>query len=113
MVTSTLRALLKSQLETQKIRLSLWCLSEDRVPATTAPGSKPPQMAGAHSTWTRNERIRQVLERRRHLGQQVMEVVFLSGEQIPAADAESLFGDLVRDVVLVNPGPSDPRRNDQ
>jgi hypothetical protein len=66
-----------------------------------------------NSTWTRNERIRQVLEGRRHLGQQVMEVVFLSGEQIPAADAESRFGHLVRDVVLVNPGPSDPPTNDQ
>ena len=70
-------------------------------------------MAGAHSTWNRNERIRQVLEGRRHLGQQVMEVVFLSGEQIPVADAESRFGHLVRDVVLVNPGPSDPRTHDQ
>ena len=54
-----------------------------------------------------------MLEGRRHLGQQVMEVVFLSGEQIPVADAESRFGHLVRDVVLVNPGPSDPRTNEQ
>jgi hypothetical protein len=53
---------------------------------------------------TRNERIRQVLEGRRHLGQQVMEVVFFSSEQIPAADAESLFSELVREVVLAKPG---------
>jgi hypothetical protein len=49
--------------------------------------------------WTRDERVRQVLEGRRHLGQQVMEVVFLSSEQISAEDAESRFADLVRDIV--------------
>jgi hypothetical protein len=83
-----------------QIAHAFYCLLEDRMPvASAAPGSKLPKMATAHSTWTRNERIRQVLEGRRHLGQQVMEVVFLSSEQIPAADAESRFGDLVRDVV--------------
>jgi len=35
------------------------------------------------------------------LGQQVMEVVFMSREQIPAADAESRFAELVRNVVSV------------
>jgi exosortase len=92
---------------------AFYCLWEDRAPSPSAAGSKLPQMAAAHSTWTRDERIRQVLEGRRHLGQQVMEVVFISNEQIPAADAESRFGELVRDVVLANPGPSDLRRNDQ
>jgi len=83
---------------------AFYCLWEDRAPGPSAAGSKLPQMATAHSTWTRDERIRQVLEGRRHLGQQVMEVVFMSGEQIPAADVESRFADLIRDVVLVNPG---------
>jgi exosortase len=78
---------------------AFYCLWEDRAPSPSAAGSKLPQMAAAHSTWTRNERIRQVLEGRRHLGQQVMEVVFISSEQMPAADAESHFGDLVRDIV--------------
>ena len=53
---------------------------------------------------TRNERIRLVLEGRRHLGQQVMEVVFVSRDEIPAADAESRFSELVREVVLAQPG---------
>jgi exosortase/archaeosortase family protein len=79
---------------------AFYCLSEDRIPATSAADSKPPQMAAAHSAWTRNERIRQVLEGRRHLGQQVMEVVFISSEQMPAADAESRFGELVHDIVV-------------
>jgi exosortase len=88
----------------QQVAHAFYCLWEDRMPNAAAAGSKLPQMATAHSTWTRDERVRQVLEGRRHLGQQVMEVVFLSSEQIPAADAESRFGDLVRDVVLVNAG---------
>jgi exosortase/archaeosortase family protein len=92
---------------------AFYCLWEDRVPSPSAAGRELPQMATAPSTWTRDERIRQVLEGRRHLGQQVMEVVFISSEQIPEADAESRFGELVRDVVLENPGPSDLRSNDQ
>jgi exosortase len=97
----------------QQVAHAFYCLWEDRMPSPSTASSKLPQMATAHSTWTRDERIRQVLEGRRHLGQQVMEVVFVSSGQIPAADAESRFGDLVRDVVLANPGPSDRRRNDQ
>jgi exosortase len=84
----------------QQVAHAFYCLWEDRMPNAAAAGSKLPQMATAHSTWTRDERIRQVLEGRRHLGQQVMEVVLISNEQIPAADAESCFRDLVRNVVL-------------
>ncbi len=83
----------------QQVAHAFYCLWEDRMPSPSAAGSKLPQMATAHSTWTRDERIRQVLEGRRHLGQQVMEVVFMSTGQIPAADAESRFRDLIRDVV--------------
>ena len=96
-----------------QIAHAFYCLLEDRMRAAASPGLKLPQMATAHSAWTRDERIRQVLEGRRHLGQQVMEIVFISREPISAADVESRFTDLVRGVVLVNPGPSDPRRNDQ
>jgi hypothetical protein len=64
-------------------RARVLLLLEDRVLPAAAPGSKPPQMASAHSTWTRNERIRQVIEGRRHLGQQVMEIVFLSRDRFP------------------------------
>ena len=78
---------------------AFYCLWEDRAPSPSAAGSKLSQMATAHSTWTRDERIRQVLEGRRHLGQQVMEVVLVSREQISAEDVESRFADLVRNVV--------------
>jgi exosortase len=85
----------------QRVAHAFYCLSEDRVSSPSAIGSK---LAAPHLRLTRNERIRQVLEGRRHLGQQVMEVVFFSSEQIPAADAESLFSELVREVVLAKPG---------
>jgi len=88
---------------TQQVAHAFYCLWEDRASSASAAGSKLPQMATAQSTWTRGERIREVLEGRRHLGQQVMEVVFVSSGQIPAADAELHFGELVHDVVFVQP----------
>ena len=88
---------------TQQVAHAFYCLWEDRAPSPSAAGSKLPQMAAASSSWTRGERIRQVLDGRRHLGQQVMEVVFVSNGQISAVDAESRLHDLVRDVVLVQP----------
>jgi exosortase len=88
----------------QRFAHTFYCLSEDRVPSPSATGSKLPQMAAPRPRLTRNERIRRVLEGRRNLGQQVMEVVFFSSEQIPAADAESRFSELVREVVLAQPG---------
>jgi exosortase len=84
-----------SEDSTQQLAHAFYCLSEDEVRSSSLP-----QLAAAPSTWTRGERIGQVLEGRRHLGQQVMEVVFISREPIPAADAESRFRDLVRNVVL-------------
>jgi hypothetical protein len=42
-----------------------------------------------------------VLEGRRHLGQQVIEVIFISSEPFSAADAESHLRTLVRDVVVL------------
>jgi exosortase len=86
-----------------KIAHAFYCLSEDRMPAAAAADSKLSQMASAHSTWTRNERIRLVLEGRRHLGQQVMEVVFVSSEPMSAAAAEASLADLVRNLVLLRP----------
>jgi exosortase len=57
---------------------AFYCLSEDRVPTPSAVGDSPPQMATSPSSWTRSERIREVVEGRRHLGQQAMEFIVLS-----------------------------------
>jgi len=46
-----------------------------------------------------------VLEGRRHLGQQVIEAMFISNEPFSAAEAESYLRDLLPDlVVLRQPG---------
>jgi exosortase len=96
-----------SESSAPQIAHAFYSLSEDRMPAAAAPGSKPSQMATAHSTWTRDERVRQVFEGRRHLGQQVMEVVFISREPLSSASAESCLRDLVRDVVVSGEGRGD------
>ena len=58
-------------------------------------------MTGSRSEWTRAERLRTVLEGRRHLGQQVIEAIFVSNESFSSADAESRLRDLVREVVVL------------
>jgi exosortase len=96
----------------QQIAHVFYCLSEDRVPSQAATDSKP-QMAGNPSAWMRDERIHRVLEGRRHLGQQVMDVVFITREPIAAADAESRLGELVRNIIVTKPTPDDTRGNDR
>jgi exosortase len=78
---------------------AFYCLSEDRASGGSASVGNPPGMFGNRSEWTRTERLGAVLEGRRHLGQQVIEVIFISNEPFSAADAESHLGDFVRDVV--------------
>ena len=58
-------------------------------------------MWGNASSWTRTERLGAVLEGRRHLGQQVIEAIFISSEPFSSTDAESHLRDLVRDVVVL------------
>ena len=89
---------------------AFYCLSEDRASGPSSAlarrslgegGSRPnlPGMSGSRSEWTRAERVREVLEGRRHLGQQVIEAIFISNGPLSEADAESHLRDLVRDVV--------------
>jgi exosortase len=79
---------------------AFYSLSEDRAAGSSvrAPTSLP-SMAGSRSEWTRAERLGAVLEGRRHLGQQVIQAIFVSSEPFSAADAESHLRDLVRHVV--------------
>lgn len=86
---------------------AFYCLSEDRAAEPSAMlarrslGEGGPSMSGNRSEWTRAERLRAVLEGRRHLGQRVIEAIFFSGEPLSSTDAESHLRDLVRDVVVV------------
>jgi len=81
---------------------AFYCLSEDRVAESSVPVTTSlPGMTGRPSEWTRTERLREVLEGRRHLGQQVMGAIFISTESFSSADAESRLRDLVREVVVL------------
>src|SRR5438552_13325974 len=91
-----------------QIAHAFYCLSEDR--ALGAPtgfgGDGSPGMFGNRSEWTRAERLRSVLNGRRHLGQQVIEAIFVSSEPFSAVDAESHLRDLVREVIVLR----DPKK---
>ena len=81
---------------------AFYCLSEDRAAESSVPAiTRLPGMTGSSSEWTRAERLRTVLEGRRHLGQQVIEAIFVSNESLSSADAESRLRDLVREVILL------------
>jgi exosortase len=82
---------------------AFYCLSEDHASGGAAPvgNTDSPGMFGNRSEWTRSERLRAVLEGRRHLGQQVIEAIIISSEPFSAADAESHLRNLVRDVVVL------------
>jgi hypothetical protein len=82
---------------------AFYCLSEDRAsaPSTGPDAANSPSMSGTRSEWTRAERLRSVLEGRRHLGQQVIEAIFICSTPFSASDAESHLRDLVRDVVVL------------
>src|SRR6266513_2609580 len=79
---------------------AFYCLWEDRAPEPSTTGTHSPLMSGSRSSWTRVERLRAVLDGRRHLGQQVIEIVFISDERVSTTDAELRLADLVRDVVV-------------
>jgi exosortase len=83
---------------------AFYCLSEERARGSPAAsqGGNAPSMSGSRSEWTRAERVREVLEGRRHLGQQLLEAIFISSEPSSAADAESHLRDLVRDVIVLS-----------
>jgi exosortase len=84
-----------------------FCLSEDwaagspeRPQAANGPTNSP-GMSGSASEWTRTERVRAVLEGRRHLGQQIIQSILISSDPLPAAEAESHLRDLVRDIIVL------------
>lgn len=56
--------------QSRQVAHAFYCLWEDRVRESQAA-----QMAGAPSEWSRSERLRAVFDGRRHLGQQVMELI--------------------------------------
>jgi exosortase len=96
-----------------QIAHAFYCLSEDRASGTSTSlarrslgeggrtSTSSRGMFGSSSEWTRAERLRTVLEGRRHLGQQVIEAIFISSEPFSAAETESYLRDLIRNVVVL------------
>ncbi len=96
-----------------QIAHAFYCLSEDRASGTSKSlarrsldeggraGTNTPGMFGSRSEWTRTERLRSVVEGRRHLGQQVIEAIFISAEPLSTTEAESHLRDLVRELVVL------------
>src|SRR5205814_3902706 len=84
-----------------QIAHAFYCLSEDRTSgrSASAGNTDSPGMFGNRSEWTRSERLRAVLDGRRHLGQQVIEAIFISNKPLSAAEAETHLRGFVRDVV--------------
>ena len=84
---------------------AFYCLSEDRASSGSTSRADPNSlgMFGSRSEWTRAERLRTVLEGRRHLGQQVIEAIFISSEPFSAVEAESYLRDLLPDLVVREP----------
>src|SRR5882724_2945281 len=89
---------------TQEVAHAFYCLWEDRVASPSAAGSKLPQMSGSRSSWTRAERLRTVIEGRRHLGQQMMEFVALSRGPIDNDEIDARFAQALPRLVKVTTG---------
>ena len=75
---------------TQQVAHAFYCLWQDVV-SPAAAKSQLPEIATSPSGWTRDERIRAVLEGRRHLGQQVMELVIQSRGPVDEREINARF----------------------
>ena len=96
-----------------QIAHAFYCLSEDRASGTSTSlarrnlgeGGRATQIHPECSEAAPNGRAPNVfarsLEGRRHLGQQVIEAIFISSEPFSAAEAESHLRDLLRELVVL------------
>jgi exosortase/archaeosortase family protein len=83
---------------TQQTAHAFYCLWEDRV-ASSRSESQLLEMTSAPSAWTRNERVRAVLEGRRHLGQQVLELVIQGRGALEQTDVDQQFANVLPGLV--------------
>jgi hypothetical protein len=60
-------------------------------------------MTSSASAWTRNERIRVVLEGRRHLGQQVLELIVQTRGAVDVDEINARFASEIPDLIKVQP----------
>lgn len=86
----------------QRFAHAFYCLREDRVRNEGEESSNREQFAQEPSEWSRRERIGLVLEGRRHLGQQVMEFVFLTPNDVKPNEAEGRFAQALPGLIEVD-----------
>jgi exosortase len=86
----------------QQIAHAFHCLWEDRALNPSAAGANPAQMSGSRSSWTRAERLRAVLQGRRHLGQQMMEFVAFPHGTADLAEINARFANALPGLVKVD-----------
>ncbi len=77
---------------------AFFCQREDRVPPRAA--DRFDVTAGETSDWMRNDRVRVVREGLRNQGQQVMQLVLLSKQELSAEEAQTEFAALVPGLVM-------------
>src|SRR5438309_8140416 len=85
---------------TQQVAHAFYCLWEDVV-SPAAAKSQLPDMTTSPSEWTRDERIRAVLEGRRHLGQQVMELMIQGRGALDEKEMNARFETELRSLIKV------------
>jgi exosortase len=86
--------------EREQFAHAFYCLWEDRVRRIGNFTTEDKEMARGPSEWTRDERMGVVLAGRRHLGQQVMELVMASSEPVSASNAEARFSKMLKDLII-------------
>jgi len=83
----------------QRFAHAFFCLREDRVRNDSDSSLAQEEFAQEPSEWSRRERVNLVVQGRRHLGQQVMELVLISREEVGREQAEEQFTSLVQGLV--------------
>jgi len=78
---------------------AFFCMREDKLNATADPSRDFDLNEGAPAAWSRSDRWRVVREGLRNSGQQVMEFILMSGQEINGAEAEAKFATLVPEIV--------------
>jgi exosortase len=78
---------------------AFYCLREDRVRNESDASLAREEFAQEPSDWSRRERLSLVAQGRRHLGQQVMEFVVMTPQDVKPEDAEARFAQVLPGMV--------------
>jgi len=79
---------------------SFFCLREDRVRKKEGE-TLPEQFAQEPSEWSRRERLNLVAQGRRHLGQQVMQFILITANDLKPEEAEGQFAQALPELIEV------------